>query len=106
MKQKRDQLISSLDKHLKKASWAKHISWNIPEGGFFITIRIPFRVDKKEVIFCAENYQVIFTPMSFFYLDKGGHKEIRLAFSNVRDKEIEPAIRNLVGYFKYKLINN
>lgn len=108
MKRKRDQLLSSLDKFLNVeiAPWAKAISWNIPDGGFFITIHVPFNVDKKEVIFCAEKHHVIFTPMSFFYFNKGGNNEIRLAFSNIPGKEIEPAIKNLTMYFKNKIINN
>ncbi len=108
MKRKRDRLLSALDKFLnvEKASWAKDISWNVPEGGFFITIQVPFQVDKKEVVFCAENHQVIFTPMSFFYLGQGGSKEIRLAFSFIPTDQIEPAIENLATYFKYKIIRN
>lgn len=108
MKRKRNLMLSSLEKFLnvKNAPWANAISWNIPDGGFFITISLPFKVDKNEVAFCAGNYQVIFTPMSFFYFNKGGSNEIRLAFSNIPDKKIENAIKNLTMYFKHKITNN
>jgi (S)-3,5-dihydroxyphenylglycine transaminase len=107
MKKKRDRLLSALSKYfdVKTATWAKGISWNIPGGGFFLSIRVPFDVDKKEVIFCARKFNVIFTPMSFFYFGKGGSNEIRLAFSNISDKEIEPAVKNLAMYFKNKITN-
>lgn len=108
MKRKRDQLLASLNKwmSIKKAPWAKEVSWNIPSGGFFITVYVPFNVTKADVVFCAENYQVIVTPMSFFYLGKGGTNEIRLAFSNIKDREIEPAIKNLATYFKSRITNH
>ncbi len=108
MKRKRNQLLASLKKWMdvKKFPWAKEISWNIPNGGFFITIYVPFNVTKADVVFCAENHQVIVTPMSFFYLAKGGSNEIRLAFSNIKDHEIESAIKNLATYFKSRITNH
>jgi (S)-3,5-dihydroxyphenylglycine transaminase len=108
MKKKRNQMLFSLEKYLNEitAPWAVGISWNKPDGGFFITIQVPFNVDKNDVTFCAENHYVIFTPMSFFYLGKGGNNSIRLAFSNIPFEKIEPAIKNLAMYFKNKISNN
>jgi (S)-3,5-dihydroxyphenylglycine transaminase len=84
-------------------SWAKGISWNTPNGGFFATIHVPFNVTKKEVIVCAEQYGLIFTPMSFFYFKEGGDQDIRIAFSNLSDEAIEPAIERLANYIKNKI---
>jgi (S)-3,5-dihydroxyphenylglycine transaminase len=105
IKNKRDLLLAALKENLdaNRFSWAKDISWNIPEGGFFITIRTPFKVDKSDVVLCAEKFRVIFTPMSFFYLNGGGDQEIRLAFSYVSPEAIAPAISRLADFFKYKL---
>lgn len=106
MKQKRDQILASLNLFLNKEkhAWAKEISWNRPEGGFFITIKIPFTVSKSDVIFCAENFDLIFTPMSFFYLGRGGGHEIRLAFSNVSGSDIKIGIERLSKFFKHKIV--
>lgn len=106
MKKKRDCLVQALYQFLdlEKAPWATGITWNIPQGGFFITINIPFEVDKKDVIYCSEHYSVIFTPMSFFYLTEGGGKEIRLAFSNISEHDINEGIKRLSLYFKNKIL--
>lgn len=108
LKTKRDSLVSALGDllHPQHASWVKDISWNIPRGGFFITIRVPFAVGKKEVIACAEQFGVIFTPMSFFHLNGGGDYEIRLAFSHITPETIRPAMERLVQYFKSKILFN
>lgn len=107
MKKKRDQIVAALENFLdnEKFPWAKGISWNIPQGGFFIAIKLPFTVNKKDVINCAENFKIIFTPMSFFYLRDGGHREIRLAFSNVSEQEIRVGIERLANFFKTKIKN-
>lgn len=108
LRKRKDRMIFSLNAILrdKDASWANEISWNSPDGGFFLTIRLPFDVDKNEAVFCAENYKVIFTPMSFFYNGNGGKNEIRIAYSNIKIAQIYPAIYQLSRYFKTKLMQN
>lgn len=105
IKNKRDLFLAYLDKYVGSGGngCTRKISWSIPQGGFFLTIRVPFEVNKEEVITCAEQYQVIFTPMSFFYFNRGGENEIRIAFSNIPDEKIGPAVRRLMMYFKSKL---
>ena len=105
MKQKRNLTIKTLKKCLN-ANWANEISWNEPGGGFFLTVKLPFKISKADVALCAEKYQVIFTPMSFFYLREGGEYEVRLAFSYLSPKEIELAIKGLSAYFKNKIHEN
>lgn len=105
MRDKRDNLLSHLNRHLRdqRSSWGETISWKVPQGGFFMTIRVPFKVDREEVILCAEKYKVIFTPMSFFYLKEGGDNEIRIAFSNLSTGQLKDAVERLTAYFKSKL---
>ncbi|MFD2785406.1 aminotransferase-like domain-containing protein [Hymenobacter rubripertinctus] len=105
IKAKRDQLLASLNENLtgENNAWARDISWSTPQGGFFLTVSVPFTVAKEEVIICAENHGMIFTPMSFFYLSKGGGQQIRLAFSNVSKEEIKDAVHRLASYFKTKI---
>ena len=92
-----------MDKFLRdQDGWAGNITWNIPQGGFFMTIQVPFEVDREEVIACAEQFKVIFTPMAFFYLNEGGNNEIRIAFSNLSTAQLREAIERLTRYFKSK----
>jgi (S)-3,5-dihydroxyphenylglycine transaminase len=108
IKRKRNQLLLAMNRSLnvKVAPWAREISWNQPAGGFFLTISVPFQVDKNDVIACVEAYNVIFTPMSFFYLQDGGSNEIRLAFSYLSYDDIAPAVERLAMYFKSKICIN
>jgi (S)-3,5-dihydroxyphenylglycine transaminase len=107
IKSKRDAVLLSIKKYLPAdAFWTKNITYNTPEGGFFLIFKVPFIVDKAELLFCVQKYSVIFTPMSFFYLNQGGENEIRIAFSNLNVEEIEPAIERLLSYFKDRIINN
>jgi len=100
IQRKRDAVLKALNRYFRSGRfcWEKEVIWNIPAGGFFITIAVPFPVDKAEAAFCAEHYGLIFTPMSFFHLHQEVNKQIRLAFSNLPDTAIEQAIAKLALY--------
>jgi len=109
MKRKRDRLLAALHSSLTPAvaPWAAGIQWNVPQGGFFVTVQVPFTITREDVITCAEQYGVLFTPMSFFYFDEGGHNQIRLAFSYLRDEQVSTAIERLALFLKSKVpVNN
>ena len=38
-----------------------------PSGGFFLTMHVPFRADNAALARSAEDFGVIWTPMSYFY---------------------------------------
>ena len=107
MKVKRNRLLESLNFFFDKEThfWAQDISWNLPAGGFFLILKVPFKVTQQDVITCTEVHKVIFTPMSFFYMDKGGENELRLAFSNVSEAEIKTGIERLAQFIKSKVTN-
>ncbi|WP_432328237.1 hypothetical protein ACRQ5D_00045 [Mucilaginibacter sp. P25] len=104
-KRKRDQMIAKLNQYIGAYSdnWAADISWNIPDGGFFIKMNVPFSVDNGAVFESASKFNVIFCPMRNFYLNGGGENQIRLTFSNLSLNEIELGIRQLSFYLKYKV---
>lgn len=104
-KQKRNRMVDSLHKYIGafKDSWAQDISWNEPDGGFFLKMSVPFVVDSASVMECAADYQVIFCPMRYFYLNGGGEKEIRLTFSNLSPERIEEGIRLFANYLRSRV---
>ncbi|GAA3627095.1 hypothetical protein GCM10022419_135600 [Nonomuraea rosea] len=57
------------------------VSWNEPSGGFFLTVRVPFRAGNDALVRSAEDFGVIWTPMSYFYPQGGGDHAIRLSVS-------------------------
>lgn len=103
-RQKRDALLAALNKFIKSYSdtWAAGISWNKPEGGFFIKISLPFDISNNDVLLCAEQFGVLFCPMAYFYLEGGGQNEIRLAFSKCTPAELEEGVKRLANFFRSK----
>ncbi|PTX63148.1 (S)-3,5-dihydroxyphenylglycine transaminase [Kordia periserrulae] len=107
VRQKRDSVLASLTKYINASKETKlqSVTWNVPEGGYFLTLTLPFKITKEDVTACAKNYHVIFTPMSFFHLSKGGENQIRIAYSYVKINQIETAIENLVHFLATKITN-
>ncbi|HYC28970.1 MAG TPA: aminotransferase class I/II-fold pyridoxal phosphate-dependent enzyme, partial [Chitinophagaceae bacterium] len=104
-KKKRDQMIASLNKYIGRYryDWAGNISWNEPDGGFFIKMSLPIEADSASVLECAARYNVIFCPMRYFYLNGGGEREIRLTFSNLSLEQIDAGVSSLAAYLKAKV---
>ena len=95
-------MLDSLDTYIKAYadSWARGISWNEPDGGFFIKMTVPVEVSFDRIYECAKNFNVILCPMRYFYLGKGGEFELRLTFSNLSVEAIDEGVKRLASYFK------
>ena len=74
------------------------VSWNRPQGGFFLTLQLPFDFQEADVINCATNYGVIVMPMAFFAFDESQNSRVRLAFSSGDATRIEEGVRRLARY--------
>ena len=71
------------------------ITWNAPGGGFFAVLNVPFAADEDLVEVSADEYGVLWTPMSFFYASGGGENAIRLSCSALEPPRIEEGVRRL-----------
>ena len=72
--------------------------WNEPDGGFFLTMRVPFRADNAALTRSAEDFGVIWTPMSYFYPQGGGDHSIRLSVSYLTEDEIVEGVARLAKF--------
>ncbi|MGA8474520.1 MAG: PLP-dependent aminotransferase family protein [Candidatus Cybelea sp.] len=97
----RDVMIHALQRRLGSASG--DVNWNHPEGGFFISLRLPFSFRRKEVLECARSAKVLVSPMSFFALDESHDKSIRLSFSNVSVDEIAEGVRRFGTFVENRM---
>lgn len=77
---------------------ALEVRWNTPDGGFFLSMRVPFRADNAALARSAEEFGVIWTPMSYFYPDGGGEYSIRLSVSYLSEEEITEGITRLARF--------
>jgi (S)-3,5-dihydroxyphenylglycine transaminase len=73
-------------------------SWNQPQGGFFVTMKIPFEFGIQEVRHCAAEYGVIACPMSFFSISDDRLRELRLSFSYLHHGEIDAGVERLFRF--------
>ncbi|WP_103352612.1 PLP-dependent aminotransferase family protein [Amycolatopsis sp. CA-128772] len=85
-------LLAALEEHFPGAG--RGVRWNVPSGGFFAVVDVPFRADEKLLELSAEQFGVLWTPMSFFYAD-GGHHALRLSCSYLEAAEIAEGVRRL-----------
>jgi 2-aminoadipate transaminase len=83
-------LISSLKKDLPNK-----VSWFVPEGGYFVWIKIP-DVDTSQMLTHAMNEGVSYVPGKYFFLNQSeGTEYLRLSFSYVDEKGIAKGIQIL-----------
>jgi len=76
------------------------VRWNKPNGGFFLTVRVPFRADNSALTRSAEDFGVIWTPMSYFYPHGGGDRSIRLSISYLSEEDIVEGIGRLTHFIE------
>jgi len=87
-------LLAALERHFSDPE----ITWNSPSGGFFAVLKVPVRADEKLLELSARDYGVLWTPMSFFYLDGGGSHAIRLSCSALPTDQIDEGVRRLAAF--------
>lgn len=80
------------------ADWRGQVSWNIPAGGFFLSVFLPFPFGAEEAAHCAKDYGVLVMPLSFFALDRADDQHVRLAFSNVGAADIRSGIERFARF--------
>lgn len=85
----RDRMLACLEEELGAGG---PVSWNRPQGGFFLTLSLPFEFTPERLTECARDYGVIVCPMSFFALTSGRERQVRLSFSYVTEAQIEEGI--------------
>jgi (S)-3,5-dihydroxyphenylglycine transaminase len=88
-------VIDELDREAEAGSLAGlDVSWNRPEGGFFLTVNVPFTADDAALHRAARDFGVLWTPMSYFRHGVGGERSIRLSTSHVTpDRAREGVVR-------------
>lgn len=89
-RENRDTMVAKLSESF--AGLRDCVEWNVPAGGFFLTVKLPFRFALREAEICAAKYGVLVMPLSFFALDDRHDFFVRMAFSNVTPELIRSGI--------------
>ncbi|MBM7772926.1 (S)-3,5-dihydroxyphenylglycine transaminase [Actinokineospora baliensis] len=76
------------------------ISWNAPEGGFFLVVTVPFTADDTALNRAARDYGVLWTPMNYFHHDNAGDHQLRLSCSALDPDTIVEGMTRLATFIK------
>jgi len=96
----RDRMLASLETTLGDL---EGVRWNRPEGGFFLTLTLPFDFTDDNLTTCARDYGVIVCPMRFFALTPGRERQVRLSFSYVTEEQIAEGIARLARFVRERI---
>ncbi|ABC28529.1 Transcriptional regulator containing a DNA-binding HTH domain and an aminotransferase domain (MocR family) and their eukaryotic orthologs [Hahella chejuensis KCTC 2396] len=87
----------------KGSTMRSQITWNRPDGGFFLVLKLPFTVTLTQLKASAEQYGVLWTPMEMFYSPPRESNEIRLSFSYLTPEQISEGVSRLRDFIKERL---
>ncbi|MEG2386167.1 MAG: PLP-dependent aminotransferase family protein [Aurantimicrobium sp.] len=96
-KERRDAMLEALEEHLPD------LSWNVPNGGFYIWCSLPENLDSKAMLPRAVTELVAYTPGTAFFADGGGRQNIRLSFCYPTPENIKFGIRRLATVIRGEL---
>jgi len=88
-RERRDAMLEALDEHLPE------LTWNVPNGGFYIWVGLPEQLDSKAMLPRAVTELVAYTPGTAFFANGDGRQNLRLSFSYPTPENIKIGIRRL-----------
>lgn len=88
-RERRDAMLQSLDDYLPD------LSWTVPNGGFYVWLTLPDRLNSKAMLPRAVTELVAYTPGTAFYADGSGSNKIRLSFCYPTPDFIREGVRRL-----------
>ncbi|TDD57610.1 PLP-dependent aminotransferase family protein [Kribbella antibiotica] len=80
------------------------VTWTVPSGGFFVVVTVPFVVDDALLTKSAQEYGVLWTPMSHFYDTDAPINALRLSCSAVTADQIKAALNRLAALISDQLV--
>lgn len=96
-RERRDAMDTALREYLPSCSWNK------PEGGFYIWLRIPDGLDAKAMLPRAITAKVAYVSGTAFYNDGNGKDHMRLSFCYPTPERIVEGVRRLAGVIDREL---
>ena len=86
-RRRRDAMLAALEREMPEGT-----TWTKPEGGFFIWVRFPERLDITALGSAARERGVEISPGPVFYFDGRGTNEMRLSYSFADEAQIDQGI--------------
>jgi 2-aminoadipate transaminase len=89
-RRKRDALVRGIERGFSDAPALKP-TYRLPDGGFFLWLRLPAGIDGQRVAQEAGDRGVAYVPGPMFFADGSGSEYIRLAWSMLSEEDLEEA---------------
>jgi 2-aminoadipate transaminase len=96
-RERKNAMIQALDEYLPELSWTN------PEGGFYVWVTLPERLDSKAMLPRAVTELVAFTPGTAFFANGDGRQNMRLSFCYPTPENIRVGIRRLATVIRGEL---
>src|SRR4051812_44784151 len=96
-RERRDATLDALDDMLSSAQW------NVPNGGFYVWLKLPGGLDAKAMLPRAVTQRVAYVPGTAFYADDQGHDYLRLSYCYPTPERIREGIRRLASVIDAEL---
>ena len=97
-RQRRDLMLKTMDEH-----FPQEVTWTRPEGGLFLMVTMPSKLNAREILKQAIAHDVAFVPADDFFIGDMGHNTFRLNYSNARPEMIVEGIKRLGAVLKEAL---
>lgn len=89
-RERRDAMFRALERY-----FPEEVHWTRPQGGLFLWVVLPERLNAAHVLQQAIKERVAFVPGAAFHPDGTGQNTMRLNFSNATPEKIEEGIKRL-----------
>ncbi|MFV0633020.1 PLP-dependent aminotransferase family protein [Demequina sp.] len=90
-RERRDAMIGALEEHIPEASW------NVPNGGFYVWVKLPEGLDASSMLPRAITARVAYVSGTAFYMDGSGSNYMRLSYCYPTPERIREGVRRLAG---------
>ena len=98
--EKLDVFLQSMEKHFP-SEWG--VKWTKPEGGLFLWVTLPKKIDTMELFYEAIKFKVAFVPGEVFFGENPSKNEMRINFSFASKEQIAEAVKRLAECVKVQI---
>ncbi|MBN1225099.1 MAG: PLP-dependent aminotransferase family protein [Candidatus Aminicenantes bacterium] len=95
---KLETMLAAMDKHMPEG-----VSWSKPTGGMFLWVKLPEKLDAKEIFKTAIEHNVAYVIGRPFHCTDSGRNTLRLNYSFPALDQIEKGIQQLAKAIKSRL---
>lgn len=97
-RERRDAMVTALDEYMPDGC-----TWTQPEGGFYVWLTVPERIDAKAMLPRAVTARVAYASGTGFYSDGTGQRQMRLSYCFPTPERIVEGVRRLASVIESEM---